>query len=228
MDKSRVISVIKGISSLLAVGLIGYFVGLRGNEGEGVADHAELVSEVCASVQPENVRDLSIEGGENSVVSVTPNGRKVEPEAIVVSSESADNEQKIQQALSVDESAISQESERPPVPQWEGESDGGSIERIRMLAADEQVKYVKALVDDQDDASIAELKDLIIFDDEAVRHTAIDTLIKIMDQETGHYAVIEAALVDNSVFMDESQVEKFSKISSRVVEKEYQGKAGAD
>jgi len=137
-------------------------------------------------------------------------------EEIAISSESQDIEERIRDTLSVDESVVMQQSERVPVAGADDESERESAERIRMLAADKQLKYVKGLVDNRDDASITELKNLMVFDDEAVRHTAIDTLIKIMDQQTGHYDAIEAALTDSAVFMDERQMARFTKISSRV------------
>jgi len=223
MNRSLVIGVILKLSGIFAVGLLGYFIGLRGNEEEVVVSYQEPIAEKCSSVQLKKRGLTDKNSKKNFAREAVSEGSldSANPEARLGSQDNAvspgyqDIEEGIQAGLSADESVVVQESERLP----DVESGSESTERIRVLTEDKQLKYVKALAENQDDASIVELKELITFDNETVRHAAVDSLIKIMDQETGHYDAVEAALADNAVFLDGRQMAKFNKISSRVVKR---------
>jgi hypothetical protein len=220
MDNARATRVIREIPKALIFGLLGYFLGVSGGEGVRAVEPAMPTSEIGSSVQPQRVEEITRVSGETRLKNndQLKNGHElkrevgVEAEDVVVSPESTDLEERILNTLSPDESIVMQEGERLP----DAESSVDSMGRLHEMTADEQLKYVKAIGENQDDASIVELKDLILFDDQEVRRAAIDTLIDIMGQETGHYSAIDAMLTENFVFMDDEQISKVNKISSKV------------
>jgi hypothetical protein len=227
MKKSTAKKAVIELSKVLFFGLFGYILGASLSDESRVICHDAVAVEHHPSFQSKGVEAIAqpgASGSSNTEMVPVPGTVREKPAAAqegvagegIIPVEADDLEERIRDSLSPDESVVSQENEM-----LERESAaGGATEHLRTLTEDERMKYVRSIAENRDDASIVELRDLILNDDEAVRHIAIDTLIEIMDQETGHYDDIEAVLVDNSVFMDDAQMSKFTGISSRVGEKE--------
>lgn len=95
-------------------------------------------------------------------------------------------------------------------------TDVDLIEPLYALTVDEQLNYIKQLVESNEDAAIAALNDLILYDDSTIQKASIDGLISVLEQNTGHYPVIIDILTQNSVFLDEEQTAKVQRITSAV------------
>lgn len=87
-------------------------------------------------------------------------------------------------------------------------SDTGTdlIDPLYSMDAESQLSYIENLQDTHEDAAITALADLIIYDDAAVREAAIDGLLAVLKQDTGHYAFIRESLEQNAAFLNDSQL----------------------
>jgi len=216
--------VTRELPKILIFGSFGSLVGFLMHGTEQSPDRGVSTPAVCSDISLGNAGSIVKGGGEtkvsrpaideNGLKSPDPDARNM-AEEIAVSAEAQDLEERIQGTLQVDEAAAEQQNEQP----GSDDVDSDPAERIRTMTADKQLKYIKDIADNRDDASIVELKDLILFEDEAVRHAAIDTLIDILGQQSGHYDAIKAVLAENSMFMDDEQFSTVSKIALKVEEK---------
>lgn len=220
MNNTMAMRVTRELPRILIFGLSGFFVGFLMDGAGQSADHGEPMAEVCrdAAAGKTGITEGIATGGETKVSrpAIDQNGlRAAAPtvsEEIAVSVEGQDLEERIRDTLLADEAAAGQQNEQP----HSDDADSDLMERIRTIATEKRLEYIKDIANNRDDASITELTDLILFEDEGVRHAALDTLIEILGQETGHYDAIEAALAENSVFMDDGQISKVSEIARTV------------
>lgn len=115
-------------------------------------------------------------------------------------------DEQIQSVLTADLYAFGQAGERlveNPDP----------LEPMFDLPPEQQLDYVKILVDSQEDSAIAALNDLILNDDTAIQNAAIEGMLNLLEMRTGHDETIAQHLAQNSVFLSEEQLNKLEKIT---------------
>lgn len=93
--------------------------------------------------------------------------------------------------------------------QWVEDPD--PLEPIFQLTQEQQLVYIQKLVESQEDAAIVALNDLILNDNPPIQQAAIDGLISLLEMRTGHFAMIAENLGQNSVFLNEAQLQKLEK-----------------
>lgn len=89
--------------------------------------------------------------------------------------------------------------------------DPDPLEPIFQLTQEQQLVYIQKLVESQEDAAIVALNDLILNDNPPIQQAAIDGLISLLEMRTGHFAMIAENLGQNSVFLNEEQLQKLEK-----------------
>lgn len=89
--------------------------------------------------------------------------------------------------------------------------DPDPLEPIFQLTQEQQLVYIQRLVESQEDAAIVALNDLILNDNPPIQQAAIDGLISLLEMRTGHFAMIAENLGQNSVFLNEEQLQKLEK-----------------
>lgn len=79
------------------------------------------------------------------------------------------------------------------------------LDQFYELPENEQLEYIKDLAQSHDDTAIDALNHLILDPDAAVQKAAIDELIRLLEDRTGHFEVIAEHLKQHVFFLDANQ-----------------------
>lgn len=157
---------------------------------------SSLVDEIkTIQIQDNNsrVRDLAarvLEGAELA-------GESYTIETPVISDYESPDEQ-IQSVLAAQPNTFAQAVEQPEyAPDYLDSVDG--------LTEQQQLEQIEEMAQSQDDAAIHALNYLLLNSNPSVQTAAIDALISILEERTGHFELIAEHLQQNVVFLDEGQ-----------------------
>lgn len=136
-------------------------------------------------------------------------GKSSEPTSTLTTANQNIDEQ-IQQSLYLDESENLQDNEQLTV------DHENLVEPVYSMTEKEQKEYINTLSENQDDQSIEVINNLVLENDQNLKNLAIDKLIEILGNDTGHYDVIKRFLEDNSSYLSYDQIDKINSVTSNI------------
>ena len=122
-----------------------------------------------------------------------------EREGIDIDTELPDIDSQIQSELQLDETSLAQASEIIML-------DDDWVEPLYSMTKQEQKKAIEQFIVSNDDNAVRALADLILSDEQFLQQKAIDGLITILEQRTGHYDQISEILSQNEAFLSDNQL----------------------